>query len=189
MHASGQLARRHLARRAADGPADHRLTRPATGKRLTEPGEANPAADAAPAGLSPGRARHPLGAHASSETDAASTSAGHGLSLSAWVRRPANSTSSPPPTWATGPSWRPSVETNSARGCARGMWRCSTCGPSRSPPPATRRVVSIPINELTRRLRELSKDRTIVANCRGPYCVYADDAVRTCPVAATAPPV
>jgi rhodanese-related sulfurtransferase len=28
-------------------------------------------------------------------------------------------------------------------------------------------------------LRELPKDRRVVAYCRGPYCVYADDAVRT----------
>jgi rhodanese-related sulfurtransferase/DNA-binding HxlR family transcriptional regulator len=39
-------------------------------------------------------------------------------------------------------------------------------------------AVSVPINELTRRLREVPKDGTIVAYCRGPYCVYADDAVR-----------
>jgi len=36
---------------------------------------------------------------------------------------------------------------------------------------------SVPIGEL-RRLRSLSKDIDIVAYCRGPYCVYADDAVR-----------
>ena len=36
---------------------------------------------------------------------------------------------------------------------------------------------SVPIGEL-RRLRSLSKDSEIVAYCRGPYCVYADDAVR-----------
>jgi len=36
---------------------------------------------------------------------------------------------------------------------------------------------SVPIGEL-RRLRSLSKDIDVVAYCRGPYCVYADDAVR-----------
>lgn len=36
---------------------------------------------------------------------------------------------------------------------------------------------SVPIGEL-RRLRSLSKDIEIIAYCRGPYCVYADDAVR-----------
>ncbi|MGH8893137.1 MAG: ArsR/SmtB family transcription factor [Actinomycetes bacterium] len=39
-------------------------------------------------------------------------------------------------------------------------------------------AVSLPVGELTRRLRELPKDRQVVAYCRGPYCVYADDAVR-----------
>jgi rhodanese-related sulfurtransferase len=39
-------------------------------------------------------------------------------------------------------------------------------------------AVSVPVSELTRRLRDVRKDRTIVAYCRGPYCVYADDAVR-----------
>ena len=36
---------------------------------------------------------------------------------------------------------------------------------------------SVPIGEL-RRSRSLPKDIEIVAYCRGPYCVYADDAVR-----------
>jgi rhodanese-related sulfurtransferase len=36
---------------------------------------------------------------------------------------------------------------------------------------------SVPLSEL-RRLRNLSKETEIVAYCRGPYCVYADDAVR-----------
>jgi rhodanese-related sulfurtransferase/predicted transcriptional regulator len=36
----------------------------------------------------------------------------------------------------------------------------------------------VPIAELQRRLRELPTDREIVAYCRGPYCVFADDAVR-----------
>jgi rhodanese-related sulfurtransferase/DNA-binding transcriptional ArsR family regulator len=39
-------------------------------------------------------------------------------------------------------------------------------------------AISLPVNELTRRLRDVPKDRDIVAYCRGPYCVYADDAVR-----------
>jgi len=37
---------------------------------------------------------------------------------------------------------------------------------------------SVPIEELRRHLRVLSKDAEVVAYCRGPYCVYADDAVR-----------
>ena len=36
---------------------------------------------------------------------------------------------------------------------------------------------SVPVGEL-RRLRSLAKDTEIVAYCRGPYCVYADEAVR-----------
>lgn len=35
---------------------------------------------------------------------------------------------------------------------------------------------SLPITELTIRLAELPKDRPIVAYCRGPYCVFADEA-------------
>jgi rhodanese-related sulfurtransferase len=37
---------------------------------------------------------------------------------------------------------------------------------------------SIPLNELRSHLNELPKSRKIVAYCRGPYCVFADDAVR-----------
>src|SRR5437016_4996816 len=37
---------------------------------------------------------------------------------------------------------------------------------------------SMPITELRRQLRALPKDSEVVAYCRGPYCVYADDAVR-----------
>jgi rhodanese-related sulfurtransferase/DNA-binding HxlR family transcriptional regulator len=37
---------------------------------------------------------------------------------------------------------------------------------------------SVPVEELQRRLRSLPKDHAVVAYCRGPYCVYADEAVR-----------
>lgn len=37
---------------------------------------------------------------------------------------------------------------------------------------------SVPIEELAKRLKELPKSKEIVAYCRGPYCVFADDAVR-----------
>lgn len=40
-------------------------------------------------------------------------------------------------------------------------------------------AMSLPIHELGRRLRLVPKDRQVVAYCRGAYCVYADDAVRT----------
>ena len=36
---------------------------------------------------------------------------------------------------------------------------------------------SIPISELQARMKELPQDREIVAYCRGPYCVFADEAV------------
>jgi rhodanese-related sulfurtransferase len=37
---------------------------------------------------------------------------------------------------------------------------------------------SMPLVELRRHLKALPKDADVVAYCRGPYCVYADDAVR-----------
>jgi len=36
----------------------------------------------------------------------------------------------------------------------------------------------IPIRELEQRLEELPRDRLIVTYCRGPFCTYADEAVR-----------
>jgi rhodanese-related sulfurtransferase/DNA-binding transcriptional ArsR family regulator len=38
-------------------------------------------------------------------------------------------------------------------------------------------AVSLPITELEQRLRELPRDREIVAYCRGPYCLYSRQAV------------
>ena len=38
-------------------------------------------------------------------------------------------------------------------------------------------AISVPVDDLQRRLRELPKDKRYVAYCRGPYCVYADRAV------------
>lgn len=40
------------------------------------------------------------------------------------------------------------------------------------------RARSIPLGELRARLDELPRDRGIVAYCRGPYCVFAIEAVR-----------
>ncbi|MGH9208014.1 MAG: rhodanese-like domain-containing protein, partial [Acidimicrobiales bacterium] len=37
---------------------------------------------------------------------------------------------------------------------------------------------SVPLAELRRHLRDLPTDAEVVAYCRGPYCVYADEAVR-----------
>jgi rhodanese-related sulfurtransferase/DNA-binding transcriptional ArsR family regulator len=38
-------------------------------------------------------------------------------------------------------------------------------------------AISIPLDELERRLDELPKSKTMVAYCRGPYCVFADEAL------------
>jgi rhodanese-related sulfurtransferase/DNA-binding transcriptional ArsR family regulator len=38
-------------------------------------------------------------------------------------------------------------------------------------------AVSIPLPELRRRLRELPRDREVVAYCRGPFCAFAHEAV------------
>ena len=38
---------------------------------------------------------------------------------------------------------------------------------------------SIPIDELKRRISELPPDREVIAYCRGPFCAYAHEAVRT----------
>jgi len=37
---------------------------------------------------------------------------------------------------------------------------------------------SVPIGELRQHVRALPKEAEVVAYCRGPYCVYADEAVR-----------
>ena len=39
-------------------------------------------------------------------------------------------------------------------------------------------AISIPLEDLEHRLRELPHDREIVAYCRGPYCAFAPEAVR-----------
>ena len=39
-------------------------------------------------------------------------------------------------------------------------------------------ATSVPITELRKHIKALPKDAEVVAYCRGPYCVYADDAVR-----------
>ena len=36
---------------------------------------------------------------------------------------------------------------------------------------------SLPVHELKKRLRELSRDTLVVAYCRGPFCLMARDAV------------
>lgn len=41
-----------------------------------------------------------------------------------------------------------------------------------------RGAISIPVGDLKSRLGEIADGAEVVAYCRGPYCVYADDAVR-----------
>jgi rhodanese-related sulfurtransferase/DNA-binding transcriptional ArsR family regulator len=38
-------------------------------------------------------------------------------------------------------------------------------------------ALSVPVDDLQRRLKDLTKGREYVAYCRGPYCIYADRAV------------
>jgi rhodanese-related sulfurtransferase/predicted transcriptional regulator len=38
--------------------------------------------------------------------------------------------------------------------------------------------ISVPMNELMGKLKNLSKDKEIIAYCRGPFCVLADEAVK-----------
>lgn len=38
-------------------------------------------------------------------------------------------------------------------------------------------AISLPLDEVEYRLAELPEDKLIVAYCRGPYCVYADEAL------------
>jgi rhodanese-related sulfurtransferase/DNA-binding transcriptional ArsR family regulator len=40
-------------------------------------------------------------------------------------------------------------------------------------------AVSVPVEELERRLGEIPRGRPVIAYCRGPYCVYAVEAVNT----------
>jgi rhodanese-related sulfurtransferase len=39
-------------------------------------------------------------------------------------------------------------------------------------------AVSVPLTELRRRLRDLPREKEIVAYCRGPYCAFAHKAIR-----------
>jgi rhodanese-related sulfurtransferase/DNA-binding CsgD family transcriptional regulator len=40
-------------------------------------------------------------------------------------------------------------------------------------------AISIPAQELERRMADLPRDREVIAYCRGPYCVYAVEAVES----------
>jgi DNA-binding transcriptional ArsR family regulator/rhodanese-related sulfurtransferase len=39
-------------------------------------------------------------------------------------------------------------------------------------------AVSVPVDDLQRRLKQLTRGKEYVAYCRGPYCIYADRAVQ-----------
>lgn len=41
-----------------------------------------------------------------------------------------------------------------------------------------KKAVSIPVEELASRIKDLPKNAEIIAYCRGPLCVYADEAVK-----------
>jgi len=38
-------------------------------------------------------------------------------------------------------------------------------------------AINIPIGELTKRLKKLPKTKEYIAYCRGPFCVFADEAI------------
>jgi rhodanese-related sulfurtransferase/predicted transcriptional regulator len=40
------------------------------------------------------------------------------------------------------------------------------------------RAINIPIDQLIKRINELKKSKQYIAYCRGPFCVFADDAVQ-----------
>lgn len=39
-------------------------------------------------------------------------------------------------------------------------------------------AISVPMNELMKQLKGIKKDKNIIAYCRGPFCVLADEAVK-----------
>jgi len=39
-------------------------------------------------------------------------------------------------------------------------------------------AISVPMNELMAKIKNISKDKEIIAYCRGPFCVLADEAVK-----------
>lgn len=39
------------------------------------------------------------------------------------------------------------------------------------------KAISIPIDQLTKKLKDLPKNKEIIAYCRGPFCVFADEAI------------
>jgi rhodanese-related sulfurtransferase/DNA-binding transcriptional ArsR family regulator len=39
-------------------------------------------------------------------------------------------------------------------------------------------AISVPMNEIMAKLKDISKDKEVIAYCRGPFCVLADEAVK-----------
>jgi len=39
-------------------------------------------------------------------------------------------------------------------------------------------AISVPVNEMMKQLKSISKNKEIIAYCRGPFCVLADEAVK-----------
>ena len=86
---------------------------------------------------------------------------------------------SPTSIWASGTASSSFRPRSSRSGSSAATSSCSTCGPEpeyRAGHIAGAR--SAPLPALDELAGELPKRREIVAYCRGPYCVYADDAVR-----------
>ena len=86
--------------------------------------------------------------------------------------------SSPPRTWVTATASRSSTATSWPPGSSRARSSCSTSTPAEFSAGHIAGARSVPISELRRHLKALPTDTDVVAYCRGPYCVYADDAVR-----------
>ena len=90
-----------------------------------------------------------------------------------------DSTGSPPPTSATATASRSSTATGSPPGSSDGAVVVLDVRPAAEFGAGhIAGARSVPIGELRKQLKALPADAEVVAYCRGPYCVYADDAVR-----------
>ena len=93
--------------------------------------------------------------------------------------RAPDSRSSPPPTSVTATASRSSTATGSPPGSSDGAVVVLDVRPAAEFGAGhIAGARSVPIGELRRHLKALPADAEVVAYCRGPYCVYADDAVR-----------
>src|SRR5207253_1621059 len=81
--------------------------------------------------------------------------------------------------WRTRSAYRWPTPVSISRSCAAPGWfRRDVRPPEEYARGHLPGAASLPLAELRRRLRDVPKDRDIVAYCRGPYCVYAHEAVR-----------